>query len=134
MFLMKVTGLARLKDGSVSGSALPSPVKEGWLNFNGLRLAVSLDGKRPLSAREQALQYELNQRKGGSFELDPQKPGATIDGQECVLVGFFKPRAATYPFVIRMLDSEKEYVIDTHTANRIFGSHPHLAHIGGADA
>ena len=33
MFLMKVTGLARLKDGSVSGSALPSPVKEGWLNF-----------------------------------------------------------------------------------------------------
>ena len=30
---MNVIGLARLKDGSLSGSALPKPVKEGWLNL-----------------------------------------------------------------------------------------------------
>ena len=30
---MKVIGFARLKDGSLSGSALPKPVKEGWLNL-----------------------------------------------------------------------------------------------------
>jgi hypothetical protein len=30
---MNVTGLARLKDGSFSGFALPKPVNDGWLNL-----------------------------------------------------------------------------------------------------
>ena len=94
---------------------------EGWVRLSKIRLAVSLDGERPLTAREQALQDELERREGGKHELDPQKSGATIDGQECILVGY-KPRATKRPFVIKMLQTGKEYVIPVRMANLAFAA------------
>ena len=94
--------------------------EEGSLKFNNFRLAVSLDGGKPLNAKGQALRVELERRKGGPDELDPQKPGATIDGQECILVGY-KPRATKRPFVIEMLETGKQYVIPVRMANANFG-------------
>ena len=94
---------------------------EGWVRFSKIRLAVSLDGERPLTAKQQALKDELERREGGKHELDPQRPGATIDGQECVLVGY-KPRATKRPFIIKMLETGKEYVIPVRMANLAFAA------------
>jgi hypothetical protein len=92
---------------------------EGWLKFREVRLAVALNGERPLTAKQQALQNELDRRKGGPHELDPNYPGATVTGERCKLVGY-KPRATKRPFVIEMLESGKTYVVDVNTVNREF--------------
>jgi hypothetical protein len=94
---------------------------EGWVRLSKIRLAVSLDGEKPLTAQEQALKYELERREGREYELDPQKPGATIDGQECILVGY-KPRATKRPFVIKMLETGTEYNIPVRMANLAFAA------------
>tara|TARA_R110000824_G_scaffold199515_1_gene383487 strand:+ start:43 stop:480 length:438 start_codon:yes stop_codon:yes gene_type:complete len=87
------------------------------VKFNGFR--ISIEGG--LSVQEKALEREIADRRNYEFmvELDPTKIAKSF-GMSVSLVGF-KPRARKRPFVIRDLETAKEYIITTKQAEKLFG-------------
>tara|TARA_R110002110_G_scaffold86383_1_gene225455 strand:+ start:318 stop:755 length:438 start_codon:yes stop_codon:yes gene_type:complete len=87
------------------------------VKFNGFR--ISIEGG--LSVQEKALEREIADRRNYEFmvELDPTKVTKSF-GMKVSLVGF-KPRARKRPFVIRDLETAKEYIISTEQAEKLFG-------------
>ena len=87
------------------------------VKFTGFKLSV----KGALSESEKALKYELESRDSMEWKMLDQNKIAKLDGMDIVLVGF-KPRATKKPFIIRDLNTNKEYVIGESLAERLFKS------------
>jgi len=87
------------------------------VKFTGFKLSV----KGALSESEKALKYELESRDSMEWKMLDQNKIAKLDGMDIALVGF-KPRAKKNPFIIRDLNTKKEYVIRESLAERLFKS------------
>jgi len=87
------------------------------VKFTGFKLSV----KGALSESEKALKYELESRDSMEWKMLDQNKIAKLDGMDIALVGF-KPRATKKPFIIRDLNTNKEYVIGESLAERLFKS------------
>ncbi len=87
------------------------------VKFTGFKLSV----KGALSESEKALKYELESRDSMEWKMLDQNKIARLDGMDIALVGF-KPRATKKPFIIRDLNTNKEYVIGESVAGRLFKS------------
>ncbi len=87
------------------------------VKFTGFKLSV----KGALSESEKALKYELESRDSMEWKMLDQNKIARLDGMDIALVGF-KPRATKKPFIIRDLNTNKEYVIGESLAERLFKS------------
>ncbi len=87
------------------------------VKFTGFKLSV----KGALSESEKALRDELQTRDSMEWKMLDQNKIARLDGMDIALVGF-KPRATKKPFIIRDLNTNKEYVIGESLAERLFKS------------
>ena len=87
------------------------------VKFTGFKLSV----KGALSESEKALRDELQTRDSMEWKMLDQNKIAKLDGMDIALVGF-KPRATKKPFIIRDLNTNKEYVIGESLAERLFKS------------
>ena len=87
------------------------------VKFTGFKLSV----KGALSESEKALKHELESRDSMEWKMLDQNKIARLDGMDIALVGF-KPRATKKPFIIRDLNTNKEYVIGESLAERLFKS------------
>ena len=87
------------------------------VKFTGFKLSV----KGALSESEKALRDELQTRDSMEWKMLDQNKIAKLDGMDIALVGY-KPRATKNPFIIRDLNTNKEYVIRESLAERLFKS------------
>ena len=87
------------------------------VKFTGFKLSV----KGALSESEKALKYELESRDSMEWKMLDQNKIAKLDEMDIALVGF-KSRATKKPFIIRDLNTNKEYVIGELLAERLFKS------------
>ena len=131
---MKITEMNRTNAKLVReilNEKLPSILKEYGLSFelgnarfddDGVKFTgFKLSVKGALSESEKALKYELESRDSMEWKMLDQNKIARLDGMDIALVGF-KPRATKKPFIIRDLNTNKEYVIGESLAERLFKS------------